>query len=34
MTGIIFKIDDDRVVKKAKIHSLEHLSEQDRANTE
>lgn len=34
LTGIVLKIDEDRVVKKAKDHSLESLSDLDRVNTQ
>ncbi|KAJ9217055.1 hypothetical protein DTO166G4_1515 [Paecilomyces variotii] len=34
MTGRIHQIDKDRVVKVARVYSLEHLSEPDRGDTE
>lgn len=34
MTGLIYRINEDRVVKVAKIYPLENLSEPDRGNTE
>ncbi|KKA16606.1 hypothetical protein T310_9786, partial [Rasamsonia emersonii CBS 393.64] len=34
LTGVILKIDEDRVVKIAKVYPLEHLPEPDRSNME
>ncbi|KAJ5249291.1 kinase-like domain-containing protein [Penicillium chermesinum] len=34
MTGIVFKIDDYRVVKKAKVYALENLTEPERLNAQ
>ncbi|MCJ1253633.1 hypothetical protein MMC24_001445 [Lignoscripta atroalba] len=34
MTGLILKLDEDRVVKVAKVYPLDHYSEHDRSNME
>lgn len=34
LTGVVLKIDQDRVVKKAKAHPLENLSDSDRFNVQ